>query len=184
MESDWEEKKIQALYSELKSADEQAAPHFGRVWNRAHQGQRRIRAFNPAFVAATALLVCALVSLAVWSRYTQQTQPAVAVNNPPPATVNTPPASVAMTTPISNDQLPPVQKRRNIKPSLQTRLSAQRNTLVVTNQKLTRDAKAITSWQSPTASLLSSPSDDIYSSFPQLNQSATDLKSFLPARSN
>jgi hypothetical protein len=59
-------------------------------------------------------------------------------------------------------------------------LSAQQNALVAANRRLTRDAKAITSWKSPTADLLSSPGDEIFTSLPQLNQSASDLKSFLP----
>jgi hypothetical protein len=35
MELVGEEKKIQALFSELRLADEQAAPSFAGVWNRA-----------------------------------------------------------------------------------------------------------------------------------------------------
>jgi hypothetical protein len=62
------------------------------------------------------------------------------------------------------------------------RLAAQRKALLAA--KLTREARAITSWQSPTSALLSSPSDEVFSSLPQLNQSASDLRSFLPSRSN
>jgi hypothetical protein len=35
-------------------------------------------------------------------------------------------------------------------------------------------------WQSPTAMLLQSPADDVLSSLPQLDQSLTELKTFLP----
>jgi hypothetical protein len=75
-----------------------------------------------------------------------------------------------------------------VEPSLKSRdnsLAARRRAqLIAANRKLTREAKAITSWQSPTAALLSSPNDEIFTSLPQLNQSASDLKSFLPSRSN
>jgi len=54
--------------------------------------------------------------------------------------------------------------------------------LVAANQKATRDAKAIESWQSPTATLLESPSDALLKSMPQLNQSGDELKSFLPTK--
>jgi len=59
-------------------------------------------------------------------------------------------------------------------------LAANRNA----NRKLTRDAKAITDWESPTSALLSSPSDALFSSLPQLNENANGLQSFLPSRPN
>src|SRR6267143_6491524 len=63
------EKRIQALFSELRLADEQTLTSFAAVWNGAQSRTRRPqRAFNLSFVAATALLVCALVSLSLWSR--------------------------------------------------------------------------------------------------------------------
>jgi hypothetical protein len=39
---------------------------------------------------------------------------------------------------------------------------------------------AISNWQSPTITLMESPSDDVLTSLPQLDQSATELKTFLP----
>ena len=180
MESGWEEKKIRALFSESRSADEQVAPRFANVWNRARLAPRRLRAFNPAFVAATALLVCALVSLVVWSRYSQRTQPSVAVFTPPPSIVE------GTSTPVRSgtDGAHPAPTQRHIKRSRPSRLSAQRRALIAANKKLNREAKAITSWESPTSALLASPSDEIFSSLPELNKSANELKSFLPSRSN
>jgi len=70
-----EEKRIQALFSEVRLADEQTAPSFVGVWNRAQAKTIRTpRAFNLSFVAATALLVCALVSLAWWVNRAQRSQ--------------------------------------------------------------------------------------------------------------
>src|SRR5438270_10127016 len=81
MELVGEEKKIQTLFSELRLADEQTAPSFSATWNRAQaRALRPRRAFNLSFAAATALLICALVSLAWWSTRWQHTQrPNVAV---------------------------------------------------------------------------------------------------------
>jgi len=80
MELVGEQKRIQALFSELRLADEQAAPLFAGVWNRAQARTLRTvrpRAFNLSFVAATALLVVAFVSLAaLWARYSQRNAPA------------------------------------------------------------------------------------------------------------
>jgi hypothetical protein len=184
MESGWEEKKIQALFSELKTADEQVAPRFATLWNRAHLAPRRIRAFNPAFLAATALLVFGLVSLAVWSRYSQRTQPAVAVVETPPPSIPKPTAAPTIATLKDAGEVSAPTAPEKVKRSRSIRLSPEERALNVANQKLTRDAKAITNWQSPTSSLLTSPSDEIFSSLPQLNKSASELKSFLPSRSN
>src|SRR5260370_14918601 len=84
MELVGEEKQIRALFSELRFADEQAMPSFISTWHRAQsRSLRPQRAFNLSFVAATALLVCALVGLALWSRqWTPSRQPNVAIVNP------------------------------------------------------------------------------------------------------
>ena len=182
MELSGAEKKLQALFSELKTADEESAPRFARVWNRATPGARRAFVFNPAFVVVTALVVCAVVSLAVWSRYRQQTEPAVvrvetpAVPSTPHTIVSPPvaPAAAPTTTPTKEN----TTARRN-------RTTVRRNSSqLAANRKLTRDAKANTDWESPTSTLLSSPSDALFSSLPQLNENANGLQSFLPSRPN
>lgn len=178
MESVWEEKKLKALFSELKAADEETAPRFAPVWNRAQLLPRRTRAFNPAFAAAAALLVCALVSLAVWSRYWRQTQPQSVASVKAPVTPNvitTTPAPAAATSSPANETATVSRKRPTVRRNA-TQLTA--------NRKLTREAKAMTDWESPTSALLSSPSDELFSSLPQLNQNASELKSFLPSRPN
>ena len=190
MESVGEEKKLQALFSELKAADEQAAPRFAPVWNRATISPRRIGAFRPAFVAASALMVFILISLAVWSRYSQRaqqpTQPMRAGANYIPVTpkIENTPTAVGQTS--SPPKIVVMVKRPSTSPELvPRRLVARRDTqLLATNRKLTREAKTISNWQSPTTALLSSSSDEIFSSLPQLNKSSSDLKSFLPTRSN
>ena len=182
MELSGEEKKLQALFSELKAADEATAPRFARVWNRATPGAGRAFVFNPAFVAATALVVCAVISLAVWSRYRHQTEPAV-VRVETPAAPNTEKPGVSPTVaPVAAPPTttPPKENttaRRN-------RTTSRRNSIQLANRKLTRDAKAITYWQSPTSALLSSSSDELFSSLPQLNENANGLQAFLPSRPN
>src|SRR5256885_3761546 len=88
MELVGEKKRIQALFSEARLADEQTTPSFVGVWNRAQAKTiRRPRAFNLSFVAATALLVCALVSLAWWVNRAQRSESAVATVPPIPNVV-------------------------------------------------------------------------------------------------
>lgn len=180
MELIGEENRIQAPFSELRLADEQTAPSFAAVWNRAQsKSVRPQRAFNLSFVAATALLVCALVSLAWWSR---QWQPKAGVMiSVPPVTTAGPERVVA----VKQNVNPPTPVQRSIGDSYKLRapkLAARRQSLLLAaNRRATHEAKAIANWQSPTATLLDSPSDELLKSLPQLNQSVDELKSFLPS---
>jgi len=179
MESVGEEKRIRALFSELKLADKQSAPGFVGVWNRAQlDSMRPRRAFNFSFVAATALLVCALLSLAIWSKQSQRNLPAkleTAVHAPKavetvPATINEPAPSSRYT-------------RHRTQSPLQVRKTNNRQAvLAAANEKILSDARTIESWSSPTSNLLSSPGSEVLNSLPQLNENATDMKSFLPAK--
>ena len=174
-----EEKKIQALFSQLRLDDEQTVPSFAATWSRAQSTKYRPqRAFNLSFVAATALLVCALVSLAVWSRQWER-NPALVANVPATPTVG--PVPVVIERPAMN---PPQPVQKDIVASRRSRalrLAARREALLAAaNRKATYEAQAIASWQSPTSTLLDSPSDELLKSLPQLNQTLDELKSFLP----
>jgi hypothetical protein len=179
MELVGEEKRIHALFSEARLADEQTTPSFAGVWNRAQsQTMRTHRAFNLSFVAATALLVCALVSLAWWSQRGQRNQNnAVVASVPWIATVG--PSSGVQ--PAKNSASAPVTQRNFSNRSRVLKLAARRQAVqLAAGQKSLRDAKAIESWQSPTATLLDSSSAELLNSLPQLNQTVQELKSFLP----
>lgn len=188
MELVGEEKRIQALFSEVRLADEQTTPSFVGVWNRAQAKTiRPQRAFNLSFVAATALLVCALVSLAWWSRH-WQSNPEVIANTPAvPATspmkVGVDAIKVGGENREANSS-PPVGRRVAFSSkSNAVKLAARRAALLVAaNRKATHEAKAIASWKSPTATLLDSSSGELLKSLPQLNQTVDELKSFLPSQ--
>ena len=182
MELSGEEKKLQALFSDVKAADEESAPRFATVWNRAQIAPRGIRVFNPAFVAATLLLVFGVVAFAVWSRYSRaipSPQPIVAQAPQAPATTKAtePPPAV-----VPEPSVP--KPNRSLVATGSNKPATRHANLMAADHKITRDAKTISDWQSPTTALLTSPSDEIFSSVPELNQSATQLKSFLPARAN
>lgn len=182
MELSGEEKKLQALFSELKAADEEAAPRFARVWNRATPVARRAFFLNPAFVVATALLVCAVISLAVWSRYRPPTEPAVVRVDPPAAPKTAHASEWPTVAPVAAPTTTPTKENTTAR---RNRTTVRRNSIqLAVNRKLTRDAKAISDWQSPTSALLSSSSDELFSSLPQLNENANGLQSFLPNRPN
>jgi hypothetical protein len=176
-----EEKRIQALFSEVRLADEQITPSFAGVWNRAQaKTMRPQRAFNLSFVAATALLVCALVSLAWWSRHWQRNPDVVA--SVPPVTA-TSPVKVIVENKSGNSSVPVGRRVTSSSKSTAMKLAARREALLVAaNRKATHEAQAIASWKSPTASLLDSSSGELLKSLPQLNQTVDELKSFLPSQ--
>jgi hypothetical protein len=194
MESSGEEMKMRELFSELKLVDEQTAPSFAGVWNRAQaRTVRTSRAFNLSFVAATALLVCALVSMAWWMSRTQPRHDLVAVATstgtvaPAPVTTGgdiTTGGDVTLN-PRTGVQRQLVAKKYQVNDKSRTiRVAAARSQAVqiAMSSKALRDAKAIDSWQSPTAGLLDSSSGELLKSLPSLNQNTDELKSFLPSQ--
>ena len=191
MESVGNEKKIQALFRELKLADEHLAPKFIKVWNRAQatsSGSPRV--FKISFALATAaLLVITLSALVRWSRNGQpgdQVDPKVATESTPPGSMpgSTPaphqvtPATPPPTRPVrSVVAQSPVRVKSNQWPS---KLAARRKADLEAKNAVIREAVSISSWQSPTSTLMQSPADHVLTSLPQLDRSLNELKTFLP----
>jgi len=188
MELVGEEKKIQTLFSELRLADNQTLPSFSATWSRAQaRALRPRRAFNLSFAVATALLICALVSLAWWSTRWQHTQqPNVVAITPSGVVPDLKPSEVVpaggeIPAPSGSEPKKPISAVHRFKVSARLRadrLAARQEANLLAAAK--KQATAISSWRSPTATLLSSPNDDLLKSLPQLNESTNDLKSFLP----
>jgi hypothetical protein len=173
-----DEKSIRALFSELRYADEQITPGFTAVWQRARtRSLKPGRAFNLSYVAATALLVCALATLAIWTRYSQPARPAAAYAVLPS------PANFPAVLKNNPDVVVPVGTVKQTK-SLRVKSAPSRQMILANNRKTLTNSKTIDDWQSPTLSLLSSPSDDLFRSLPQLNENANEMKSFLPTHAN
>jgi len=150
------------------------------VWNRAQPKAIRSQvAYKLSFVAAAALLVCALVSLAWWSKHWQQNSDAVATAPPGRATgqvkVGVENEKVNLSKPISKDD------RRGAKSRALKLISRRQASLVAANRRVKPEVKTIASWQSPTVMLLDSQSDELLKSLPQLNRTVDQLKSFLPS---
>jgi hypothetical protein len=185
MELNGEEKKIQAPFSELRTADEQTAPPFARSWNRAQIAPRKTRVFSYALAGMAVLLVGVLVSFAMWSKFSERPRPTDVAGANLPTTVNLPPPIIVPSKMNEDTPAPPTPPRRNVSKSPAQIAAARRHAaLLADNRKLTQTAKAISNWQSPTADLLNSSSDELFSSLPQLNENANELKSFLPSRPN
>ncbi len=174
------EKEIQALFRELKLADEYAAPEFISVWNRAQAtSPGSLPVFKVSFAAAAALFVITLCSLVLWSRDWRRSQPP----NPRLASQWVKPGitpALALTT--SGPALPGVAEVANRFKSNRgdRKLAARRQAVLNPGSAAIRASLSISSWQSPTAMLMESPADDVLESLPQLDRSVTELKTFLP----
>ena len=174
------EKKIQALFRELKLADERVAPGFISVWNRAQTpspGSPRV--FKISFAVATALFVIALCSLVLWSRNWERSQP----SNPGVAGGSVTPGSTPALPPATPGptQLGATQSPNRLKSTRWDRkLTARRQADLNARNAAIREPVSISSWQSPTATLMQSPADNVLTSLPQLDRSITELKTFLP----
>jgi hypothetical protein len=184
MEIIGDDKKIRALFSEAKLADAQATPSFTSQWNRAQsRALRPRRAFKLSLAAVTALLVCALISLALWSQYSQpRATHSVFANVPARTSLASPVVKTPDEVPTNRVQTATVHRPSR---SRVPRSTAQSGALTVaSNGKAAKEATNIDNWQSPTATLLTSQTDGLFKSLPQLNENANELKSFLPGRAN
>ena len=130
MELVGEEKRIQALFSEVRLADGQTTPSFAGVWNRAQSKTIRTRrAFNLSFVAATVLLVCAWASLVWWSKQWQQNPDVVATA---PKELATGPVRVGIENEEVNSPVPVPKDNSPVARSRTLKLAPRREALQVT----------------------------------------------------
>ena len=169
MEFTGDEKKIQALFSELSLEHQHYTPRFEKLWLGADANARVavVRRFALAFVT-TAIFV-AVCSIATWSWY-RSSQSENTANIPAqiiPATPESRPEQQLVS--ADSKDLRPARPRR-VRPRQIERVAL-------------RQAAVLSNWQSPTNLLLNSSAPSL-SSLPQLNQSARDLEEFLPKQNN
>jgi hypothetical protein len=180
MELPGNEKKIQTLFRELKLADERVAPEFKRVWNRAQAPSPGLsRMVKISLAVATALFVITASSLVLWSQTwggSQPPNPAVAAG---PAAIGSMPVPPPSTTPLIRPAVAALPNRSKFNRQ-DRKLLARRQTELAFRSAAIREALAISSWQSPTVTLLQSPADNVLTSLPQLDRSLNELKTFLP----
>ena len=171
MELAGDEKRIQALFSELSLEDKIQTPRFEKLW-RGAEVTRPAPRFSKSlvFVVATLLLI-ATGLFASWLRLTAKETSIGSANK------LTPQLTVAAATPpaLEPQKLALVPPRRQH--SHRQRSLAR---LKQTGPTLQERAAVLANWQSPTDTFMTSPVASSFNSLPQLNQSARDLESFLP----
>ena len=182
MELAGDEKRIQALFRELKLEDERVAPEFIRVWSRAQALKQKPRAtLKSSFAVAVILVVVTLFALAFWSRKWQGGKQQSSGLASGPATPGSEPPLSAMTREPKSLLLD--RARDRIKINRPARKIPRRQIEIVSRNAARRDAVALSTWQSPTATFMQSPVDDMWTSAPQFDRSVSEFKSFLGKQS-
>jgi len=162
MELTGTEKRIQALFSEQSLEDRGRTPHFAHLWTRAEATKpARVPLYAKLAVTAAAIVLAVACSFVVWSR--SITQNAFNITPLEIPTTALPQLAAVIYTPAS----PRAQRaKRNARPRQ-------------TERAVITEAALLSSWESPTSSLMKSPTSVSFNALPQLDQSAKDLELFL-----
>ena len=163
MELSGDEKRIQALFSELSLEEERLVPRFEKLWLRAETNAHVPAAGIMRAVIVTVIVLTAVGLIAASSWYRSSTH-----------LVNIPPQAIPTAPRIKE---PEKLFSANSKPSPTRRL---RRPIRQTGRITTQESTTLANWQSPTNIFLQSPTAIALSSLPQLNQSARELEMFLP----
>ena len=173
MQSIGDENRIQALFSELKHADERQAIPFGEVWNAAQSRTTRWPGRLNLSYAAVTLIVAGLVlvSLAVWRSIGNRPQPEGIYPKSDPSTL------------AHFDDRPEHKAKDSPQITSNHRGShhewvARRTELRKERALAVREAVSISRWRSPTAALLHLPGDELLKE-PSLLTPDAELKSLL-----
>jgi len=164
MEFTGDEKKIQALFSELSLEQLSRTPSFEKLWHGANTNVPAPLVPRPAFAIVTAALLLAVCSIAIWSWYTSVSETTAYI-----------PAQIVPTTSESRPQQLLSAVSTNLR-TVRPRKARPRQT----ERTAIRQATVLANWQSPTNILLNSSTLSFLSSLPKLDQSARDLEQFLP----
>jgi hypothetical protein len=189
-----EDKRIRALFCELKREEKRTSPLFAKTWNIAEaefhrRGFSRLR-FQPSsnlLRFATAILVVSLVLAAtvLLPRYMrlprQPRQPKhdyaeQEVAAVPRATSEEPPRSGKV--PANRESGKPTDRLVAIRRSVRVKKSP---VAVAKRARPVNQIKqnGLSRWQSPTTKLLRSAGDELLKFVPQMNESAEEMKKFL-----
>jgi hypothetical protein len=153
-----DEKRIQALFRELRLEDQHVVPEFDRVWNEARVSRSETFAL-PHRRLRTSLIATAFTLVVMSAMFLFSGSSGRAPEIPELAIVQMSPVIV-----VNNPE--PVPKRRIVRRH--------------ETQVFIRDAVALTTWKSPTAIFMETPARSEINSLPQLNQASKELQAFLP----
>jgi hypothetical protein len=163
MELAGEEKRIRALFSELRLEDQIVAPSFDRLWNSARTTQPHRIVFMQPLAVLGALAMIAVV-FALGSRLPEPGMQEIAEISLP---VVLPPVGPRAETPKKSE---PRSRRAVHRRSV--RVNEPQHVVI-------QQAEVLASWQSPTVRLMAPAAGSFLSSLPELTESVKDLESYL-----
>jgi hypothetical protein len=172
-----DEKRIQHLFREMSRDDERGAPEFAGVVEAARSGTAGSRNRTRSFVLALGVavtVVAMLIALSLAVRHPKAQPPTdsggeVALSPPPVENPGT-----------STSPQPPIETHATTVPRTIRRRVPRRRTL----DELAIRIKSLSAWQSPTASLLKAPGEELLKSLPRLGESLQSIKSISPDQFN
>ncbi|HYJ84831.1 MAG TPA: hypothetical protein VEW46_02085 [Pyrinomonadaceae bacterium] len=189
-----EDKRIRALFCELKREEEHASPLFAKTWNiaeaefhRSNFGRPRLQLSSNLLRFATAILLVSFVSLVLaatvllprYLRPNRQPKHDYAKQGVAAGPL------AASEEPLRSGKVP--ANRESGKPT--DRLVAILRAVRVKKSQVAVAKRArpvnqikqsgLSEWQSPTAKLLRSAGDELLRFVPQMNESAEEMKKFL-----
>ena len=171
-----DEKRIRQLFREMSLDDQRRAPQFASVLAAARSGMARSqnRTRSLRFATAIAILCAALlIAMAIIVRSSKPNGPARDEQAVTPIVPPEAPSNIAPKQPGVG--APGVEPRRVII----RRVRHHRTT-----DQLAVAMNSLFAWQSPTASLLKTPGDELLRSLPRLGESLQTTKSFSPDQFN
>ena len=158
------EKRIQALFSELKLQDQSTAPSFNRLWESAQTTKpNRIALAQPLVVLGSLMIIGATWTIGVWSTDALML----------PALQD----DAAMTVRISVASGTEAAKKH--RPKTHSTIRRKNRTPVELDEAAIDQAVALASWQSPTYGLMESAAVSAFKTLPDLGQSVQELESYL-----
>ena len=172
MEFAGNEKRVQALFSELLREGQRVVPQFETLWTTAERvGPPQVRATRKSLIVIVFAVIILGTAAFVASSW-RGVNPDEALEIPAPKLA--PPSSATPEQPKHSATFAAVVNSRS-----QRRKKSPHSRQV--ERTFTTDAALLSKWQSPTQSYMNSPVAVSFNSLPQLNQSAEELKQFLPS---
>ena len=163
MELAGDEKRIQALFSELRLEDQSTAPSFDRLWNSARIIQPERIAFTQPLAALCAFAVIAVVFV-------------LGLKSSEPAIQDIAEVSVPFALPSVEPRL---ETWKESKPRFRRTVRRRNVRANEPDHVAIQQAEVLASWQSPTVGLMDPTAGAFLSSLPTLTESVKELESYL-----
>lgn len=184
------EKRIQALFSELRLEDQRTARRFEKVWKCAEAIKPELVTGSGRLIIvfASVLIIATVSALAFWTRsFATQTATMEEAKSLPQIA----PAAYSSSAeePKKLVASAPIKSRRAAQRKLvNSTMKRGSNSTVYANRHgssppvkegLNEDIVSFSKWQSPTETLMQSPASVVLTALPELTQSVRDLESYL-----